>query len=136
MENVRARLLALESDRASIAQSLRELVRLEQHHADTRSSLDRAFNAIKAASERQEAQHAAVVARIQQVDDQVPDRLSDRLQAIEGRAPLWNLTSGWVLAFTVGAALMLLVAVGRTVITGPKADPAPTRQTAITEPLR
>lgn len=85
------RLRMLEQSQRDIAQSLQALVRLEQHHSDTRAGLDRAWKAIDACRER-----------IQTVDDQIPERLDDRLAAIEKDLPTLKLTSGWVVTFTLG----------------------------------
>jgi multidrug resistance efflux pump len=126
MDTIRHRLSTLEATLQSVAASLSALVRLEQHHADTRAALDRAFKAIQAQAERLEAAHTALGQRIAQVDEQVPDRLAERLERIEGRVPLWNLTTGWVLAFTVGAACLVFAAVGAMVMDRPR---EPTQQT-------
>lgn len=125
METVRHRLATLEATLQSVAASLSALVRLEQHHADTREALDRAFKAIARQGERQDAQHAALGQRITEVDEQVPDRLAERLEKLEHRVPLWNLTTGWVLAFTLGAACLVFAAVGAMVMDRPR---EPTQQ--------
>lgn len=125
MENVRARLVALEDSQRSIAASLQSLVRLEERHAETRAALDRAFGAIADQGLRLEAMTDSLRQRIGLVDDQVPDNLGPRLQKLEERAPLWNLTSGWVMAFTIGCALLLLGAVGKDYLDRVKGERPP-----------
>ena len=133
VETLNHRVTELERCQASIADSLKALVRLEQHHADTRDALNRAFNAIKAQGERIEQLGDDLRTSIKAVDDQVPERLGERLANLEGKAPLWNLTSGWVIAFTIGCAVLVLFAVGRMVVDpAPKARQAP----AVLEPVR
>jgi hypothetical protein len=91
MDTIRYRLRMLEDNQRSIAQSLQALVRLEQHHADTRSGLERAWKAIE--TDR---------ARMQAIDDQIPEKLGERLDAIEDAMPTLKLTSRWVVMFTLG----------------------------------
>lgn len=75
----------LERSHESIAKSLEALVRLEQHHADTRSGLDRAWKAIENDRERMD-----------EIEDRIPKNLDDRLQAIEREMPSLKETSRWV----------------------------------------
>lgn len=93
------RLKVLEDSHHDIAESLKALVRLEQHHADTRLTLERALQ-----------EQAATRERIQALADQIPDRLDERLVSIEREMPTLKLTSGWVVSFTLGGfALMALL---------------------------
>jgi DNA repair exonuclease SbcCD ATPase subunit len=75
----------LERSQESIARSLEALVRLEQHHADTRSGLERAWQAIETDRER-----------MGEIEDRIPKNLDDRLQAIEREMPSLKETSRWV----------------------------------------
>jgi hypothetical protein len=75
----------LERSHQSIAKSLEALVRLEQHHADTRSGLERAWKAIETYRER-----------MGEIEDRIPKKLDDRLQAIEREMPSLKETSRWV----------------------------------------
>lgn len=85
------RLDRLEESQHSIAQSLQALVRLEQHHSDTRQGLERAWKELTSVRER-----------VQSVDDQIPENLGARLKTIEDAMPTLKLTSGWVVSFTLG----------------------------------
>lgn len=90
----------LERSQESIAKSLEALVRLEQHHADTRSGLERAWKAIE--TDR---------VRMGDIEDSIPKDLADRLLAIELAMPGLKETSRWVktgVIATVAAALALV----------------------------
>lgn len=96
----------LEAAHQSIAKSLEALVRLEQHHADTRSGLDRAWRAIE--QDR---------ARMDEIEDRIPKALADRLQAIEIDMPGLKETSRWVKAGVI-ATVCAAFALVWTVVTG------------------
>lgn len=87
---LRYRLQAVEKSLGDIAVSMQALVRLEQHHSDTRDGLARAWRAIEESK-----------AQLRQLDDQIPDKLADRLGKIEEDMPTLKLTSRWVVTFTL-----------------------------------
>lgn len=106
----------LERSHESIAKSLEALVRLEQHHADTRSGLERAWKAIEIDR-----------ARMDDIEDSIPEKLTERLREIELAMPGLRETSRWVkmgVIATVGAAasLVWMVATG-SVRANPPAPP-------------
>lgn len=87
----------LEKSQNDIAESLKALVRLEQHHADTREGLARAWKQIEAIRDR-----------IGDVEDKIPDKLEDRLLAIEKDMPGLKEAARWLkmgVIAVVGAAL-------------------------------
>jgi hypothetical protein len=76
----------------SIDGSMKAIVRLEEHHAHTRDSVNRAFS-----------------------------ELSDhetRLRALENDAPSMRLVRGWVLAWVLGIVAIVCVAIIALVIPG------------------
>lgn len=106
------RLDRLERANESIAESLKALVRLEQHHTDTRDGLSRAWKQIETNRER-----------IDEVEDQIPDKLDDRLHAIEQEMPALKMTSRWV----IGGTLAIVAAAGTLIwdtVTEHRSDPS------------
>lgn len=104
----------LEQAHVSIAESLKALVRLEQHHADTRSGLDRAWKAIEVDRER-----------MGEIEDRIPKDLDDRLTKIELAMPGLQETSRWVktgVIATVAAALALVWSVATGFVDARAAD--------------
>lgn len=85
--------MELRTAHKSIAESLQQLVRLEERHAETQEGLRRAWKRIE---------EQAVFLR--DLDGQIPAKLVDRLQAIEQDMPMMRRTSGWVLAMLVACA--------------------------------
>lgn len=79
---------------AQMAQGLQTLIRLDTEHQQTARALGRAFDQIKELERR----HA-------DLDGQVPERLAERLRTLEDRAPINNLTSGWVLKLVLAGAV-------------------------------
>lgn len=94
------RIGVLERAHESIARSLESLVRLEQHHADTRDGLARAWTAIETDRKRMDA-----------IEDSIPEKLEERLYQIELAMPGLKETSRWVktgVIATVAAAAALV----------------------------
>ena len=71
----------------SIDKSLQTLTQLEAHHAETRDGLQRAFEAIKESSAKQE---------------KFNDDYEERLRLIESQMPTLKLVSGWVIGGVLG----------------------------------
>lgn len=100
MQVVENAVLEIRASLKSIAESYSQLVVLEREHAHTRASLDRAFGSIKDTNSKLEAIRVAI-----------PERLLERLAAIERDMPKHRMVAGWVLTgvlATVGAAGMLV----------------------------
>lgn len=91
-----------------ISSSLQQLVKLEQHHQETRNSLERAFREIEAIHKETTQQEI----RISLLERAIPNDFDNRFRAIENTMPGLKETRKWVIAgvlgivATVGMALL------------------------------
>lgn len=125
LQAIETAVMELRTAHKSIAESLQQLVLLERAHAETRDAIARAWRQIELNAES-----------IRAVDDQIPDRLSDRLHAVERDLPMLRKTSGWVSTLLLAAAAATGMLVWKTA-TEPHRhdyDPATNPRPVPTEP--
>ncbi len=124
MENA---VMELRTAHKSIAESLQQLVLLERAHAETRDAITRAWKQIELNAES-----------IRAVDDQIPERLAERLRAVESDLPMLRKTSGWVTTALLAAAAATGVLVWKTATEPHRHDyePAVDPRPVPTEPVR
>lgn len=91
------RLNRVEEAVSSIAESLKTLTRLEEHHKETREAINRAFEEIR--TNRRDYEDSC-------------DRVEGRLRAVELQLPILRMTSRWVIGGTLAVVSAVFATCG------------------------
>lgn len=142
--HLNARLQAIETDQLetrrilrSVDESLKSLVRLEAHHAETRDGMNRCFKAIKALDMRADeveklaADHSR---RLKVAEDGVAGNAA-AIAMIQGELPKLRQSSAWVYKAVLACAILMGGAFGGAVVERARAwfAPAPPQPPPIEE---
>jgi len=109
LTNVEDGLAETRSILRSVDESLKSLVRLEAHHAETREGMNRAFKSIKVLdlhakeTDKAVADHAR---RLSDTEEDVAARAAT-LALIQGELPKLRQSAGWVNKAVLGAAVLV-----------------------------
>lgn len=109
LTNVEDGLAETRSILRSVDESLKSLVRLEAHHAETREGMNRAFKSIKVLELRTVETDKAVASHGHRLDDAEEEVAAHRtaLASIQAELPKLRQSSGWVNKAVLGAAVMV-----------------------------
>lgn len=146
--HLHARLQAIETDQLetrrilrSVDESLKSLVRLEAHHAETREGMNRAFKSIKVLDLYAKETDKAVAAharRLKVAEDGVAANAA-AIAMIQGELPKLRQSSAWVYKAVLACAILVGGAFGGAVVERARAwfapappQPPPIEETATT----